>query len=1051
MNDQRLILCALRRSDLLALSFECVNLRLTAGGRLERSDPEAPPFIIVHFPAQHIAEQVFGINAAGQGTVDPPPVRTAIAGGSRLAFQLPDSLESMPATLDALLSWGDWMPLLVETALPRAFDDAEPPPPLATPGADETAIEFPFRLILSPDRDGAWHHERTARQHDGRVELWQTRLVKRPAEGPPTLAHEGGDLRAVAFVDRQNTFTTTLTHNERRQIVRLSSDFTIRPRAGGPLASPGLSEAERQARAVALALRYSVPTLYRPQPIAAEQFALSALGASARLHSRWDFPVVPPNITQALTLPLLSLQQYEHIAGLGRDQYVKTVRVGFLCGTGHRASLVKVSERRFTNFGVAGVSPEGALFGAVAYLHQYYQVVVQEPIMDYQALSGGYQNEGREMPLRSIRLTTLVTPALDLRFDPANIPFVEPVGMSPEERDIAIQNIIENALDLPFWLNVLSQKFMFQAMAEDADGNKISFALPLMFVPYEALRKPSADADIRAEFDAGGIGARTFQLNQQVVAFAPSGDKPGSTHLKTESLTYDIEQPPGTAGSSKFLRAENLPPRLVVRYLPWITRGMASSPALEEMMGSAQSVAIRLDEKHYLAHGFDQSQSFVKLDDPISLSMGAQKGGGLARPVSTLHAISRTLGPTASPDALAAGNVDISAFADARILGTIPIRKILADNLDFNPQLAAEIPTGVDLEREDFKLNAPRLTITRIQDASGQVTAVETRYLWKPTLKDFELPPGILKLGLAGADLLLDARLTRQIASSSSSLVVTGRLRNPELSFANAVAVKLGELIFRAEEGRKMEVGAKNVVLTFLGPLQFVNSLRQILPADGFDDPPFVNVDAQGISAGYTLGIPSVGVGIFSLQNIALSAILSVPFADKPAGLRFAISERHKPFLVTVTIFGGGGFFALAVSADGLEQVEAAIEFGGSLSLNLGVASGGVFVMAGIYFNLTKTAIELTGYLRCGGYLEVLGLISISIEFYLAFTWRKKDGRGSEVWGQATLTVCVKVAFFSKSVSLSVERRFAGSDGDPTFAQANTEADWAMYLQAFGS
>ena len=178
--------------------------------------------------------------------------------------------------------------------------------------------------------------------------------------------------------------------------------------------------------------------------------------------------------------------------------------------------------------------------------------------------------------------------------------------------------------------------------------------------------------------------------------------------------------------------------------------------------------------------------------------------------------------------------------------------------------------------------------------------------------------------------------------------------------------------------------------------------------------------------------------------------MLSVPFADKPAGVRFSISERHKPFLVTVTIFGGGGFFALAVSAAGLEQVEAAIEFGGSISLNLGVASGGVFVMAGIYFKLTKTSIELTGYLRCGGYLEVLGLISISVEFYLSFTWRKKDGQGSEVWGQATLTVCVKVAFFSASVRLSVERRFAGSDGDPTFAQANTVADWAAYLQAFG-
>ena len=1051
MDNQRLVLNALRRADLLALSFECINLHLTADSRLERTDPEKPAVIIVHFPGQHIAEQAFLGNAAGAGPVDLPPVRTAIAGGSRLAFQLPDAVDSLPATLDALLQWDDWTPLLVATALPRAFDGAEPLPPLSTPSAGETAIEFPFRLILSPDKYGAWHHAPVARQLLGHTELWQTRLVQRQPDGPPTLKHEGADLRAVAFVDRQNTFTTSLSLGERRQIVRLSSDFTMKPKAGGLVARPGMSEAEKQARVAALCLRYNVPTPYRPQPIVADQLALSALGASARLHSHWDFPVLPRNIAQGLTLPALSLQQYEHIAGLGRDQYVKTVRVGFLCGTCHRAALVKVSERRFVNFDVAGATPEGALYGAYAYLHQYYQVVVQEPIVDYRQLSDGYQHEGREMPLHSIRLTTLVTPPLDLPISPTDIAnLFEPDLEDPERRDMKIQDEIENRLNEPFWLEVISQKFMFQAVAEDADGSKLTFALPLMFVPYEALANEQADQLIRTKFDLGGPDVRRLDLHQQMVAFAPSaGAKPGSTHLKTASLTYDIEQPAGTDGSSKFLHVENLPPRLVVRYLPWITGTMATSPALEEMMGSAQPLPLELDLEHYLKNGFDSAQSFVKFGKPKpTLSMGARKGGGLARPDSSLDAISRTLGPIASPDKLAAGAVDVSVFADARILGTIPIGSILPDLPSFDAQTAAEIPGADLLESAEFKLNAPRLTTTRILGDEGQLAAVETRYLWKPELRN-SVTKGVLTLELAGADLLIDARLTRQIVSSGSSLVVMGRLRNVLLSFAGAVAIRLGELLFRAEEGHKMEVGAKQVDLTFLGALEFVNTLRQILPADGFDDPPFVNVDAQGITAGYTLGIPSVGVGIFSLQNIALAATLSVPFSEKPAGFRFAISERHKPFLVTVTIFGGGGFFAIAVSADGLEQVEASIEFGGNISLNLGVASGGVFVMAGIYFNLTKASVELTGYLRCGGYLEVLGLISISVEFFLRFTWRKKAGAGSEVWGQATLTVCVKVAFFSKSVSLSVERRFAGSDGDPTFAQANTSEDWGTYLHAF--
>jgi hypothetical protein len=238
------------------------------------------------------------------------------------------------------------------------------------------------------------------------------------------------------------------------------------------------------------------------------------------------------------------------------------------------------------------------------------------------------------------------------------------------------------------------------------------------------------------------------------------------------------------------------------------------------------------------------------------------------------------------------------------------------------------------------------------------------------------------------------------------------------------------------------------VELIFEGPLKFVNSLRNILPADGFSDPPFVEIKPTGIVAGYTLGVPSVGVGIFSIQNIALTAAISVPFVAQPAGVRFAISERHHPFIVTVGFLGGGGFFALGVSAKGVDQIEAAIEFGGNLSLNLGIASGGVYIMAGIYFKMTGNSLELTGYLRCGGYLEILGIISISIEFYLSLSYRQKGG-GGEVWGQASVTVKVKVLCFSKSVTLSIERKFAGDAGDPTFDQMIDPADWEEYCLAF--
>jgi hypothetical protein len=107
--------------------------------------------------------------------------------------------------------------------------------------------------------------------------------------------------------------------------------------------------------------------------------------------------------------------------------------------------------------------------------------------------------------------------------------------------------------------------------------------------------------------------------------------------------------------------------------------------------------------------------------------------------------------------------------------------------------------------------------------------------------------------------------------------------------------------------------------------------------------------------------------------------------------------------------------------------------------------------MAGVYFGRTGAVATLTGYLRCGGYLSVLGLISISVEFYLAFTYRHKDSGGDEVWGQASVKVCVEVVCFSKTVTLTVERRFAGAAGDPTLEDLVDSDDWEAYCLAFAA
>jgi hypothetical protein len=81
-----------------------------------------------------------------------------------------------------------------------------------------------------------------------------------------------------------------------------------------------------------------------------------------------------------------------------------------------------------------------------------------------------------------------------------------------------------------------------------------------------------------------------------------------------------------------------------------------------------------------------------------------------------------------------------------------------------------------------------------------------------------------------------------------------------------------------------------------------------------------------------------------------------------------------------------------------------------------------------------------------GGSLSVLGLIKVSVEFNLSFTY---DAGKDKAYGRATLTIEVEVAIFSKSVELTVERAFGGSN-DPTFIEMFTTDDtWSDYALAF--
>ncbi|CAA9263457.1 MAG: hypothetical protein AVDCRST_MAG93-2292, partial [uncultured Chloroflexia bacterium] len=1042
-----LVIRALRKEDFLDLTFELVNLHADGEPpRLARSDANKPALLIVHFPPQHIVEEAFGETEAVPGSA---PVRAVLAGPSRLVFELPDHQGDWPLTLETLLNWPAYTPVLAPNAL--LPPDATSGPGLDAPTAEQTALEIPTGLYLSPDESGAWVHEIPPVEHDGRFELWHTRLGAREAGGDGAIREDLPRYARVIWalgslmLDGNSAipFNSSLTPEDRTDIARLTSDFSL-PEVPSRFADdPRLIGLWR--------LRHlperGLPRRYTPRPVRARRLMLSAAGAWVNLESAWDYPTIIPGQNSDLGYPKLALEQWQHIATQGRDNFVKTVQTAFLCDVGHRVSIVTITEREFVERPPQG--PDGT-WGATAFLRQYRYIEVQEPLKDYRALGPAFLNEGRELPFKRIRITTPSTPNLEPVAD--NQPFwPTPVG--------------GNATFSP-------NPFPFQMVAEDWEGRIVTFERPLLCVPLRGVNNEADWQTIVESFNAAGkLAHRTTQIWSQPVAFAKTtpGDR-GKTTLNTETVEFQAQVVQGGNIGA-------LPPSHPL-FLPTVKSARVGMPSVERLLGRPSPVDIQFDTD-YLSQGMDpdanKGEVFAELVNELDLPFAAEKAGGLIKPDTTIRAVSRSLGPVSNPTTIKQGSFDTSMFEKARFLGGITLKDILKEKTNFDPASIKEADRPVDRPVEEwqewqerlndpaFKLEVPMLTSRLLYppdvddppDSEARPTAAETHFLWKPALKDeyklgifaLETPQGI---GFPKpAQLILQARMVTPLDGKASTFEIDGRLTDFALYFAKAMRLKFSSLSFRTESGKKIDVSADGMDLTFEGPLKFVNTLKDLMPDDGFSDPPYLDITASGVRAGYTLGIPSFGVGIFSIQNIGLSAGLSLPFVDQPAGVRFAVSERHNPFLVTVALFGGGGFFAIALNARGIEQIEAAIEFGGNLSLNIGVASGGMYVMAGIYFCMTGDDVKLTGYLRCGGYLEVLGLISISVEFYLGFTYRSKGEDKGEVWGQASVAVCVKIAFFSKVVILPFERKFAGAAGDPTFEELVDPDDWKAYCAAF--
>ena len=181
---------------------------------------------------------------------------------------------------------------------------------------------------------------------------------------------------------------------------------------------------------------------------------------------------------------------------------------------------------------------------------------------------------------------------------------------------------------------------------------------------------------------------------------------------------------------------------------------------------------------------------------------------------------------------------------------------------------------------------APKLVTTRTP------TEIVTNLAWKPDVHDWSaLSFAKLKFTAPPADpanpahMEIDVVIRTPIGGGNPDATVHGHLRTFDLELVSVIVLHFKSVGFTAQPGKKLDLTADLATppVEFTGDLSFLNQLQKLIPSSGFSDPPSVDVTSTGVTVGYSLAIPSVGVGVFSVENIRFSAALELSFV----GVRF--------------------------------------------------------------------------------------------------------------------------------------------------------------------
>jgi hypothetical protein len=972
-------LLAVRSDDglLVTLSFTNLDVRTSLGQppQLALHDATTDGLVTIGFTAQSVFEQTTFDNRP-PGTVPPvpapaQPVPALVSGPSRIVLRVPAGTAPFPYDLPTLLDLARFSP-----SVSPAADGTAPP---AAPLPSQTAIEAPFRLILSPASTALFAAVRNPVTRNGRTELWHARAVPRRPDGTPMQAPAQLPVRAIWTPDLVST--------------------TELPGWATNRATASLVPADRQG---------IVQKTTTEAPAKASLLLVSPMGASLDIDAHWTSDI---------------LIGWRHQSWLGRDNYVRVENAGYLFPFGFPAELITVTERIISD--------------GEAFLRTQQFVVIRRSVVDYAqdpAVPNPQPFAGRNQPFTRVTTSTLVSPPLFAPINSGDFVTIADADLAPV-------------------------KLRYKLTLTTKDGHPVTSDLPLVYLSdVDALTTDAITPFITAYNDKARTpeDLRTLPLGGQKVAYVPPA-LPADHSLPTTGILLTAAVAGFNRNQSGTVKEQAAFPVLA-----------SAAVHIEELdaIGGPQGVATQLsyDDSIYLPHGFggenNSGEVWAKLastaaiqaadvpNQALQFALSQATGGGMVAPQFAVDALSRVHGTITDLKSIAKNHFDPTAYFKneaIKLLGAIPLNQVIEidDPLNNLPPL----PSTDE--------NIPKIRTNRTGNT------VETVITWNAKLKQFPEGDGNLFTFVPAPEgpdqrLRLEVRLTASPDGVQSS-VVRGELHNASLVFLDMIKQSIERFTFETHNGAKPAIELKLGLPEFLGDLRFLATLQDFLPAL----PGGVKIEhtPTGVSAGMTLAVPTVPLGVVLVQNLAVGVLFNLPFTGAPATLSFSFSTREHPFAVTVMALGGGGFLTIGLStAGGPPAIEGSLEFGAAVALDFGVASGSISIMAGIYIAFGPrpdpqglpgpSTVVITGYVRALGELSVLGLIHASVEFYLGLTFFKAGGSEGKVQGEATLKIRVEVFLFSTSVSVTL-RKEIGSGVDPSFGDQISAADWSSYCAAF--